>query len=119
MPNFRKPKSHLHHLVDRPPFEVTGAAARFEYAHPNDDFAQAEALYRTVMTDMDRDHLIGNIADHLGKAQASIQLRQCALFYKADPDYGRRVAQGLSLDIEEVKRLAGTSAEQRVATTAR
>jgi catalase len=41
------------------------------------------------MTDMDRDHLIGDIVDHLGKAQRRIQLRQAALFFKADPDYGR------------------------------
>ncbi|MGD0401520.1 MAG: catalase-related domain-containing protein [Syntrophobacteraceae bacterium] len=71
------------------------------------------------MTDMDRDHLIGNIVDHLGKAQGRIQLRQTALFFKADPDYGSRVAQGLGLDIDEVKRLAAVSAEQRAAATAR
>ncbi|MGA2937783.1 MAG: hypothetical protein ABSF52_11865 [Syntrophobacteraceae bacterium] len=46
-------------------------------------------------------------------------LRPAALFFKADPDYGRRVAEGLGLNIEEVKRLAGLSAEQRAAATAR
>ena len=47
------------------------------------------------MTDEDRNHLTGNIVDHLGKAQKRIQLRQTALFYKADLEYGIRVAQGL------------------------
>jgi catalase len=46
-------------------------------------------------------------------------VRQTALFFKADPDYGRRVAEGLGLNIEKVKHLAGVSAEQRAAATAR
>ena len=63
------------------------------------------------MSQQDRDNLVGNIVDHLGGAQKRIQLRQTALFYKADADYGSRVAAGLGLDVEEVKRLAVMSAE--------
>ncbi|MHB8174478.1 MAG: catalase, partial [Nitrospirota bacterium] len=96
-----------------PRFEVSGEAGRYEYMHPNDDFVQAGNLYRNVMGDEDREHLIGNIVDHLGGAQKSIQLRQTALFYKADPDYGRRVAKGLELDIKKVETLAGMSREER------
>jgi catalase len=82
------------------------------------DFVQAGDLYRTVMTDQDRDHLIGNIVSHLGKAQRRIQLRQTALFYKANVEYGERVAKGLDLNIAEVRRLAEMSQEERVAATA-
>jgi len=96
-----------------PPTDVSGIAARQEYAHPNDDFFQAGELYRRVMTDEDRDHLIGNITTHLCNAQKRIQLRQTALFYKADPDYGSRVAQGLGLDAKEIERLANMSQEER------
>ena len=104
--------------VAEPPFEVTGKAARQPYSHPNDDFVQPKALYRDVMTDEDRDHLIGNIVGHLGGAQKRIQLRQTALFYKVDPDYGSRVAEGLGLDVDEVKCLAEMSQEERVKVTA-
>lgn len=104
--------------VAEPPFEVSGMAARQPYAHPNDDFVQAGALYRKVMSDEDRDHLIGNIVAHLVNAQKRLQLRQTALFYKADADYGRRVAEGLGLDVKEVERLAGMSQEERVKATA-
>lgn len=104
--------------VAAPVFEVSGKAARQRYTHPNDDFVQAGDLYRKVMTDEDRAHLIGNIVAHLGGAQKRIQLRQTALFYKADPDYGRRVAEGLGLDVEEVKRLAEMSQEERAKATA-
>jgi len=101
-----------------PAFEVSGEAARQRYTHPNDDFVQAGDLYRKVMTDEDRDHLIGNIVAHLGDAQKRIQLRQTALFYRADPDYGRRVAEGLGLDVKEIERLAEMSHEERAKATA-
>jgi len=102
-----------------PAFEVSGKAARQRYTHPNDDFVQAGDLYRKAMNDEDRDHLIGNVMAHLGGAQKRIQLRQTALFYKADPDYGRRVAEGLRLDVGEVKRLAGMCQEERAEATAK
>ena len=101
-----------------PPFDVSGQAARQAYAHPNDDFVQAGNLYRDVMKDEDRDHLIGNIAGHLKGAQKRIQLRQTALFYKADPDYGSRVAKELGLNIKKVEKLAEMSQEDRAKATA-
>lgn len=100
-----------------PPFEVSGPARRSPYAHPNDDFVQAGNLYRQAITEQDRKNLIGNIVDHLGGAQRRIQLRQAALFFKADQDYGRRVAAGLGLEVAEVERLAEMSQEERVKAT--
>jgi catalase len=52
------------------------------------------------MTETDKEHLIGNIVGHLGNAQKRIQMRQTAIFFKADPDYGRRVAKGLGLNVK-------------------
>jgi catalase len=100
-----------------PPFEVSGMAGRHPYSFPNDDFVQAGDLYRKVMTDMDRDHLVGNIVEHLGGAAKRIQVRQTALFFKADPEYGKKVAAGLGLDVAEVARLAGMSHEERAVAT--
>jgi catalase len=100
-----------------PPFEVMGEATHSPYNHPNDDFVQAGNLFRDVMNDEDRDHLIGNIVGHLGGAQKRIQMRQVAVFFKADPDYGRRVAEGVGLDVNEVERLAAMSQEERAKAT--
>lgn len=100
-----------------PPFDVSGQVARHPYTHPNDDFFQAGELYRRVMTDEDREHLIGNITTHLCNAQKRIQLRQTAIFYKADTEYGSRVAKGLKLDVKEVVRLAEMSQEERAKAT--
>ena len=103
--------------VAEPPFEVAGEAARRPYDHPNDDFFQPGELYRRVMTDADRDHLISNITGHLSGAQMRIELRQAAIFYKCDPEYGRRVAEGLGLDVAQVADLAAMSQEERVKAT--
>jgi catalase len=102
-----------------PSIELEGNAARYPQEITDDDFFQAGELYRRVMTDTDREHLIGNIVAHMGAAQKRIQLRQTALFYKADPDYGLRVAKGLGLDAKEVERLAAMSPDERAAATAK
>jgi catalase len=100
-----------------PPIDVAGLAARHKPAYPQDDFVQAGDLYRKAMNDTDREHLVGNLVAHLGGAQKRIQLRQCALFYKADVEYGSRVAKGLGLSVQEVKRLANLTAEDRAEAT--
>ncbi|MBN1677133.1 MAG: catalase, partial [Candidatus Thermoplasmatota archaeon] len=100
-----------------PEFELSGKAGRYPYSYPNDDFVQPGNLYRDVMTEQDRKNLVGNIVSHLGGAQKKIQLRQTALFFKADPDYGRRVAKGLGLEVKEVERLARMTQEERVRAT--
>ncbi len=100
-----------------PAFKTVDTADRHPFTHPNDDFVQAGNLYRKVMSDTDRDHLIGNIVSHLANAQQRIQLRQAALFYKADQDYGRRVADQLGLDIKQVQRLAEMTPADRAKAT--
>ena len=103
--------------ASEPAFEVSGDAARHPYNYPNDDFIQAGNLYRDVMTDQDRENLVGNIVDHLSGAQKRIKLRQSAIFFKADPDYGRRIADGLELDVKEVERLAEMPQDERARAT--
>jgi catalase len=104
--------------VAPPPIDVAGMAARHSYELGDVDFVQAGDLYRKVMTENDREHLVANIVSHLKNAQTRIQLRQTALFHKADAEYGERVAKGLGLSLEEVKRLAAMSQEDRVKATA-
>jgi catalase len=82
-----------------PEFKASGTVARQPYTHPNSDFVQPGDLYRKVMTDTDREHLIGNIISHLCNARKDIQIRQARLFYKADPEYGQRVAKGLGIEL--------------------
>lgn len=46
---------------------------------------------------------VGNIIDYISHAKKEIQLRQASNFYKVDPEYESRVAEGLGLDLEQVK----------------
>ncbi len=91
--SFGEPEPDL--KAAEPTFEVSGVVARQPYVHPNSDFVQPGNLYCKVMTEVDREHLIGNIVSHLGNANKEIQLRQTRIFSKADPEYGLRVAEGL------------------------
>lgn len=102
-----------------PPIDVKGMATRHEFKLEDIDFFQAGELYRRAMLDYDRGNLIKNIVGHIKNAEQRVQYRQCAVFFKADPDYGTRVAQGLELDVERVRLLASLSNEDRVKETAR
>jgi len=80
-------------------FDATGVVGRYEYQHPNDDFVQPGNLYR-LMTQDQKTRLVNNIAGHLRNARRDIQERQVAHFYRADPEYGMRIAKGLGLDMK-------------------
>lgn len=101
--------------VDRPdaaiaPFQATGVVGRYRYQHPNDDYEQPGNLYR-LMTPDQKTRLVNNLVGHLGKARKDIQERQVVHFYRADPDYGLRVAKGLGLD---VSKLFGSTTKARM-----
>ena len=100
-----------------PPIDVFGMADRHPVALSDVDFVQAGDLYRKVMTDVDREHLIENISGHLRNAAAHLQKRQTALFYKVDADYGTRIAEKLGLAAKEIARLAAMTQDERVAAT--
>lgn len=100
-----------------PAIDVAGMAARHSYELGEVDFVQAGDLYRKVMNDTDKEHLINNIVGHIKGAHKRLQLRQTALFYKADKEYGERVATGLGLDLDEVKKLSSMSQDERVKAT--
>lgn len=100
-----------------PPIDVSGMAARHEYELGDIDYVQAGALYSRVMSDYDRTNLVKNIVGHIKAAEERIQYRQCAIFYKAHPEYGTRVAEGIGLDVGKVKSLAALSQEERIKAT--
>ena len=67
----------------------------------DNDFVQAGNLYRDVMSETDRQHLINNIVGHMSQGvERFIQERTVNTYwYPVDPDLGARVAKGLSLEI--------------------
>jgi catalase len=59
------------------------------------DFYQAGDLWK-LLSDKDKDHLVHNIAGHLGGAKESIRAKQIGHFKRAHPDYGRRVEAAIA-----------------------
>ena len=119
-PNSVNSRKEARDIPDVPALALEKATiARHDLEVTDDDYFQAGELYRRVLSDTDRDHLISNLAGHLGGALRRIQYRQTALFYKADADYGTRVADALKLDVKKVAELAALSDREREAATAR
>lgn len=84
-------------------FQVTGVAEQAAYDH-NDHYTQAGDLYR-LMSEEERARLIETVVGAMKPVERDdIKLRQIQHFYKADPEYGEKVAKGLNLAIpQEVK----------------
>jgi catalase len=83
-----------------PPLRLQGDADRYatrEGAGGHDDFSQAGNLYRLMHSDQ-KAQLIENLAAAMADVPHAIQIRQLGHFYKADPDYGTRVANALGID---------------------
>ena len=74
---------------------------RYDSTVDHDDYTQAGNLYR-MFDDAHRDRLARRIAGVLGQARREVQERQLCHFFRADEDYGRRVAEKLGIDVEEV-----------------
>ncbi|NMD69065.1 catalase [Bacillus sp. DNRA2] len=79
-------------------FPVSGVADSVSYDH-HDHYTQAGDLYRLLSAD-ERTRLVANIVAAMKPVEKDeIKLRQIGHFYKADPEYGKRVAEGLGLSI--------------------
>ncbi len=72
---------------------------RYDHRKGNDDYTQAGDLYRLMKPDAQQ-RLVANIVESLGAAKPEIQMRQLCHFFRADPNYGRQVAQGLGIAID-------------------
>jgi catalase len=84
-----------------PPLRISGDADRYNHRDGNDDYTQAGNLYRLMNADQKR-QLISNLVGALTGVPKFIQVRQLAHFHKADAEYGKGVAAGLGIDMQEV-----------------
>ncbi|MDN4072441.1 catalase KatA [Fictibacillus terranigra] len=81
-------------------YPVYGVAESVGYDH-NDHYTQAGDLYR-LLSEEERTRLVNNIVEAMKPVEKEeIKLRQIQHFYKADPEYGKRIADGLGLAIPQ------------------
>ncbi|MEH6839570.1 catalase KatA [Priestia megaterium] len=81
-------------------YPVSGVADSVAYDH-NNHYTQAGDLYRLLSED-ERTRLVANIVEAMKPVEKEeIKLRQIQHFYKADPEYGKRIADGLGLSVPQ------------------
>ncbi len=102
-----------------PPLELAGAMDSYE---PKDDqsddcFRAPGDLYR-LMTEDNKALLIENTARNIEPVTENVKLRHCAHCLLADPDYGRRLAEALKLDLKKVEELSKMTYAARMEATA-
>ena len=71
---------------------------RYDSAIDHDDYTQPGNLYR-LFDDAQKDRLTTRIAGALGAARIEVQMLQLCHFFRADPDYGSRIASKLGIEI--------------------
>ncbi|WP_404458125.1 catalase KatA [Sutcliffiella horikoshii] len=81
-------------------FAVSGMADSVSFDH-HDHYTQAGDLYR-LLSEEERSRLVRNIVGAMMPVEnEEIKLRQIGHFYKADPEYGILVAEGLGLQVPQ------------------
>lgn len=80
-----------------PPLRIDGDADRYDHREDNDDYTQAGDLYR-LMDEEAKARLVANIIGAMHSVPREIQVRQIGQFMKADPAYGKGVANGLKIN---------------------
>jgi catalase len=80
-------------------YHVAGEIVRsaYELHAEDDDFRQARTLWEKVLTDTDREHLVGNITAHAGAPEVTTEVRKRVVEYwtSVHPDLGAGVANGI------------------------
>ncbi|HQO77183.1 MAG TPA: catalase [Thermodesulfobacteriota bacterium] len=86
-----------------PPLSLEGAADHWNHREDEDYFDQPGRLFRLMNTEQ-QDALFANTARALEGAPKEVQVRHIGNCLKADPDYGKGVADAMEIALGEVSR---------------
>jgi len=85
-----------------PPLELEGAADHWDFRKDDDDYYTQPGLLFRLMSPEQRQALFGNTARAMGDAPREIKIRHIGNCLKADPEYGKGVAEALGIPLSEV-----------------
>ena len=85
------------------PPEITGQLGR-QVLDRRNDYLQPRARYCTI-EQWERDDLVANFVDLLGQAETDVQTRMVWHLLLVHDDLGARVAEGLTVDLDDVRKL--------------
>ncbi len=86
-----------------PPLDLQGAAGRWSHREDEDYYSQPGKLFRLMRSEQ-KTQLFGNTARAISGAPREIQIRHIANCRKADPDYGKGIADALGIPLGEIQR---------------
>jgi catalase len=85
-----------------PPLKISGDAAHWDYREDDSDYyTQPGKLFRLMKPD-EQDRLFANTARAMGDAPKMIKVRHIGNCLKADPAYGKGVADALGIPLSEM-----------------
>ena len=117
-PNYY-PNSYEDAPKDVPEYKEPGlplgevSADRYDSRVDHDDYTQAGMLWR-ILPEEEKNRTAKAIAAALGQARQDIQMRQLCHFFRADIDYGQRVANALGIEIDPAMFSTSQSAAEAV-----
>ncbi len=85
-----------------PPLALEGAAYHWDHREDKDYYTQPGMLFR-LMTQEQKKLLFENTARSISGAPREIQIRHIGNCMKADPDYGKGIAEALNIPLSEVQ----------------
>jgi len=85
-----------------PPLALEGAADHWDFRKDDDDYYTQPGLLFRLMSPEQQQALFGNTARAMGDAPREIKIRHIGNCLKADPAYGKGVADALGIPISEV-----------------
>jgi catalase len=89
--------------LKEPPLALDGAAFQYDFREDDDDyFTQPGILFR-LMTPAQQKVLCENTARAMGDAPEMIKVRHIGNCLKADPAYGKGVADAMGISLDKVK----------------
>lgn len=86
-----------------PPLDIYGAADRWDFNKDDDNYFEQPGKLFNLMNDEQKKALFLNTAANIGPADQHIKLRHIAHCYKADPAYGKGLAEALNISWGEVE----------------
>ena len=91
---------------------------RFDSTQDHDDYTQAGNLYR-LFDEGQKDRTTSRIAGGLRQARVEVQHRMLCHFFRADMDYGTRIAKKLNIDVSQLQHDAAGTRDVAPAVAAR
>lgn len=85
-----------------PPLALEGAASNWNFREDDDDYYTQPGLLFRLMNSQQQEALFGNTARAMGDAPREIKIRHIGNCLKADPAYGKGVADALGIPLSEV-----------------